>query len=131
MALPFVGQKLRYERTFTVEDVEAFAAVTGDRGRHHVERDAQGRLMVHGLLTATLPTRIGGDLNYIAREMVFEFVRPVFTGDALTTEVTVTELVDDGRQLRMAADCVVRNQHGKEVVKGRTNGVILKGAEQS
>ncbi len=33
--------------------------------------------MVHGLMTASIGTKIGGDLNYIAREMVSEFLRPV------------------------------------------------------
>jgi 3-hydroxybutyryl-CoA dehydratase len=124
--LPVLGQTLTYSRTFTVEDVQAFTRATGDVGRHHVTPDAGGRLMVHGLLTATLPTKIGGDLNYIAREMHFEFIRPVFTGDTITTEVTVAELEDEGKHLRMVATVVCRNQHGKEVMKARTNGVVLK-----
>ena len=37
--------------------------------------------MAHGLFTATLPTKIGGDLNFIARELTFQFHRPVFAGD--------------------------------------------------
>lgn len=123
---PTVGQKLTYERVFTVEEVEAFTRLTGDVGRHHLERDASGRLMVHGLLTATLPTRIGGELDYIARDMSFEFLRPVFTGDTVTTEVVVTDMVDDGKLWRMAADCVARNQDGKEVLKAKTRGIILK-----
>ena len=48
--------------------------------------------MVQGLLTATLPTKVGGDWNYIAREMNFEFLRPVFTGDTIRCEVTITQL---------------------------------------
>ena len=47
--------------------------------------------MVHGLLTATLPTKIGGDLNLIANEMIFRFHRPVFAGDTIRCEVTLTE----------------------------------------
>lgn len=30
-----------------------FAEMTGDRGKHHIERDEKGRLMVHGLMTAS------------------------------------------------------------------------------
>jgi hypothetical protein len=37
--------------------------------------DEHGRLMAHGLLTATLPTKIAGDMNFIARQMTFEFHR--------------------------------------------------------
>jgi 3-hydroxybutyryl-CoA dehydratase len=121
-----VGQKFTYDRVFTVEDVEIFTRVTGDAGRHHVTPDADGRVMVQGLLTATLPTKFGGDINYLAREMRFEFVRPVFTGDTIITEVVCTESVDEDRVVRLAFDVVCKNQHGKEVLKGSTNGVIRK-----
>lgn len=45
--------------------------------------------MVQGLLTATLPTKIGGDANVLARTMNFEFLKPVFTGDTILCEVTI------------------------------------------
>src|SRR5205814_469728 len=64
-----VGDVLAWERTFSEEDVRLFGRLSGDEGVHHVAADEQGRLMVQGLLTATLPTKIGGDLNVIAREM--------------------------------------------------------------
>jgi acyl dehydratase len=124
--VPRPGQKYTYERQFTVEDVELFTRLTGDVGRHHLAPDEKGRLMVHGLLTATLPTRIGGEINYVAREMVFEFIRPVYTGDTITTEVVIRELVDEGKQFRVHGDAVCKNQHGKEVLKCTTNGVIFK-----
>lgn len=123
---PRVGDKFTYERTFTVEEVQAFVKITGDVGHHHVTPDAQGRVMVHGLLTASLPTRFGGELNYVAREMQFEFIRAVYTGDTITTEVIWTEVVDDDRVIRLSAECVCRNQQGKEVMKAKSNGVIFK-----
>ena len=91
-----VGQRLTWERTFTEDDVRQFAEVSGDRGAHHVQPGPDGRVMVQGLLTATLPTKIGGDLSFMAREMTFEFVRPVFSGDAVTTEVTVLSVEPEG-----------------------------------
>ena len=121
-----VGQKFSYDRVFTVADVENFTRVTGDAGRHHVTPDASGRVMVQGLLTATLPTKFGGDINYLAREMRFTFVRPVFTGEKIVTEVVCTESVDEDRAVRLAFDVVCRNEQGKEVLKGSTNGVIRK-----
>ena len=48
-----------------------------DKGRHHMEYDENGRLMVHGLLTASIGTKVGEELHYIARELVSEFIRPV------------------------------------------------------
>lgn len=124
--LPRPGQTYSYQRTFTVEDVELFTRVTGDVGRHHLVPDEKGRLMVHGLLTATLPTRIGGEINYVAREMTFEFVRPVHTGDTITTEVVIRQIVDEDKVFRLHGDAVCKNQHGKEVLKCTTHGVIFK-----
>jgi acyl dehydratase len=123
-ARPSIGQKLSWTRTFTEEDVRAFAALSHDEGRHHVERDARGRLMVHGLLTATLPTKIGGDLDYIAHTMGFEFLRPVFVGDTIACEVTITRLDERNGRLEMAGEVVCTNQDGKVVLRASTSGII-------
>jgi acyl dehydratase len=79
--------------------------------------------MVQGLLTATLPTKLGGDMNYIARELVFEFLRPVFTGDTIRCESTITHLEKANGHTKMAAEWVCRNQQGKEVMTGHTHGI--------
>ena len=91
-----VGHVFRWERTFTLDDVRRFGEISGDLGAHHVEPDPDGRLIVQGLLTATLPTKIGGDLSFIARSMTFEFVRPVFTGDHVQVEMEVLSMEIEG-----------------------------------
>ncbi len=120
-----VGGQARWSRVFTVEDVRRFSEVSGDRGVHHVEVDADGRLMVQGLLTATLPTKLGGDLSYLAREMVFEFLRPVFSGDRIECVSTATRVErQPGRTYaEFAISCT--NQAGKEVLRATSKGVIL------
>jgi acyl dehydratase len=120
-----VGGQARWSRVFTVEDVRRFSEVSGDRGVHHVEVDAEGRLMVQGLLTATLPTKLGGDLSYLAREMVFEFLRPVFSGDRIECVSTATRVErQPGRTYaEFAISCT--NQAGKEVLRATSKGVIL------
>jgi 3-hydroxybutyryl-CoA dehydratase len=119
-----VGDVTSWERTFTVEDVLLFGQLSGDQGIHHVRPDEQGRLMVQGLLTATLPTKLGGDMNYIARTMTYEFLRPVFTGDTIRCEVTITRLEQQDGRMAMSAEGICRNQHGKEVFLFQTNGII-------
>ncbi|SFA40506.1 Acyl dehydratase [Parageobacillus thermantarcticus] len=118
------GDVFTWQRTFTEEEILQFARLSGDMGRHHMERDEKGRLMVHGLFTASIGTKIGGDLNYIAREMNCEFIRPVFTGDTVTCELTITEVIpmDGYKQVEMKT--VYRNQHGKEVLIGTSKGII-------
>ncbi len=120
-----VGGESSWSRVFTVEDVRRFSEVSSDRGVHHVEVDADGRLMVQGLLTATLPTKLGGDLSYLAREMVFEFLRPVFSGDRIECVSTATRV--ERQPGRTYAEFAIRctNQAGKEVLRATTKGVIL------
>lgn len=86
-----IGDIITFERTFTVRDVELFTEVSCDEGVHHITPDEQGRLVIQGLLTATLPTKIGGDANVLASTMYFEFLRPVFTGDTIKCEVKIEE----------------------------------------
>ena len=119
-----VGQKAAYERTFSTNDIESFGELSGDKGAHHVRPDAQGRIMVQGLLTATVPTKLGGDLNYIARDYTLEFIRPVFAGDTVRAEATITKADPGEGHLKVGIDFVCHNQHGKEVMRGKTSGVI-------
>ncbi|TFB22908.1 enoyl-CoA hydratase [Filobacillus milosensis] len=113
-----------WERTFTNDDVIEFGKISGDQGNHHVEPDEKGRLMVQGLLTASIATKIGGDLNYIAREMVNEFIRPVFTGDTITCELKLTKVEQQEGRKRIEMISTYTNQHGKEVLTGSSHGIV-------
>lgn len=119
-----VGDTLSWSRTFTEEDIALFTKVSGDAGAHHLVRDDHGRLMAHGLLTATLPTKIGGDMNLIAREMVFRFHRPVFAGDTIECVVTLTAAEPADDYLKIETEWKCTNQHGKEVMTGAGSGII-------
>lgn len=118
------GEVRTYERTFTEEEIRAFAELSGDTGEQHVERDAEGRLMAQGLLTATLPTKIGGEMNYVARTMEFEFHRPVYAGDTVTCETEIEELDEREQRTLMSATFVCRNQDGETVMSGRSDGMV-------
>jgi 3-hydroxybutyryl-CoA dehydratase len=121
-----VGDIIRFERMFTKEDVEIFTKVSWDEGDHHIHPDEQGRLVIQGLLTATLPTKIGGDHNVLARTMNFEFLRPVFTGDTILCEVEIEELKPkDNNRTSIMATFLCTNQNEKQVLRGNFAGVIL------
>lgn len=121
-----IGDVISFERTFTKEDVQRFTKVSNDEGIHHREPDELDRLVVHGLLTATLPTKIGGDYNVLARTMNFEFLRPVFTGDTILCEVTIDQY-EKQKENRMyiSTSFTCTNQHDKEVMVGNFAGVII------
>lgn len=120
------GDVISWQRTFSEEDINSFAKLSGDEGEHHLVPDEEGRLMAHGLLTATLPTKIGGDINLIAREMTFAFHRPVFAGDTISCEVTLTALEPAEKYFNVSSTWVCRNQDGKEVMTGGGHGVVRR-----
>jgi len=121
-----VGDVIRFERIFTKEDVDMFTKVSWDEGEHHENPDEMGRLVVQGLLTATLPTKVGGDYNVLARTMKFEFLRPVFTGDTINCEVTIEKLEKkDDQRVSILANFECMNQKEKQVLNGYFAGVIL------
>ena len=119
------GDTITFERNFTVDDVNLFTKVSGDEGSHHLNPDEHGRLIIQGLLTATLPTKVGGDYNVLARTMNFEFLRPVFTGDTIICEVTIEKFEKQDTRTSIAATFLCENQNNKEVLKGSFAGVIL------
>lgn len=123
-----VGDLLTWTRTFTDDDIRLFARLSGDEGEHHLVPDEKGRLMAHGLLTATIPTKIGGDMNFIAREMLFQFHRPVFAGDTIRCDVTIDQLEPDEQFIRISTSFICRNQDDKEVMNGHAIGVIRNGS---
>ncbi len=121
-----VGDIIRFERTFTAEDVELFTRISRDEGSHHITPDEQGRLIIQGLLTATLPTKIGGDYNVLARKMNFEFLRPVFTTNTIRCEVKIEQFEELGEKTLITASFICQNQNEKEVLRGDFSGVIKK-----
>lgn len=86
-----VEDVISFERTFTERDVELFTEISDDEGIHHITPDDRGRFDFQGLLTATLPTKVGGDLNVYAKNMDLEFIRPVFTGDVIVCQVKIEQ----------------------------------------
>ena len=121
-----VGDIITFERTFTMRDVELFTEISGDEGNHHITPDEQGRLVIQGLLTATLPTKVGGDHNVLARTMNFEFLRPVFTGDTIICEVKIDKYEEqENNRTALIALFSCKNQKEKEVLKGNFTGIIL------
>jgi acyl dehydratase len=82
--------------------------------------------MAHGLLTATLPTKLGGDMNYIARTMTFDFLKPVFSGDVLTCDGTVVSSAVQSARYKVRFSFEVRNQDGEVVLTGMTAGLIKR-----
>ena|SRR5579872_5327353 len=120
-----VGQQFVFRRTFTEGDVALFCGVTGDYNPYHLDEmfakeSWYGRRIIPGLLTAGMATHIGGLLGFIATEMRFQYLAPVYVGD--TIACTVTFVSKDEETRRFTADVTYVNQDGNPVLAGSFAG---------
>lgn len=123
-----VGLSARLIRTVSLEDIQAFAAVSGDINPAHLNEDYADATMFHGviahgmlgaaLISALFGTQFPGPGTiYLGQEL--KFTKPVRIGDTLTVLATVSEKNDEKKRVKM--DCLVTNQHGDVVLKGEAN----------
>ena len=129
MSGPVEGDTHAFERAFTEAEVRQFAALSGDDQPRHTDPDADGRLLVQGLLTATLPTAIGGDLEMLAHEMDLEFRRPVYTGEPITCEWTHETVEAREDRYAVTADVDCRNADGETVLSATIEGFVEADAD--
>lgn len=120
-----VGQSARLLRTVTLEDIQAFAAVSGDINPAHLNSEYANAtlfngVIAHGMLGAALISALfgtrfpGPGTIYLGQDL--KFTKPVRIGDTLTVAATVSE--KDDIKKRVAMDCLVTNQKGDVVLKG-------------
>jgi 3-hydroxybutyryl-CoA dehydratase len=123
-ALPS-GQTFVFRRTFTEGDVALFCGVTGDYNPYHIDetfarQSPYGGRIIPGLLTGSMLTHIGGMIGFLATEMTFRYLAPVYVGDTITATVTFAEKDEERRRMLGLAICT--NQHGKEVLRATFSG---------
>ena len=123
-----VGHSARLLRTVTLEDIQAFAAVSGDINPAHLNPEYADATMFHGviahgmlgaaLISALFGTQFPGPGTiYLGQEL--KFTKPVRIGDTLTVLATVAEKDEERKRVKM--DCLVTNQNGEVVLKGAAN----------
>jgi len=122
---PPVGTRAARSRTFTADDVETFATLTGDRNPLHFDpefasRTRVERLVVQGGLTTGLFNALvamdvpGPGSVFLHQE--WDYPAPVYIGDTVTAEAEVIEARSDKPITRLR--CVARTQDGTEVLRG-------------
>lgn len=82
--------------------------------------------MVQGLLTASLPTKIGGDNEVLASTMKFNFHQPVYTGEPITCRSTYDTVIEQDDRCEFTSDVVCENMDGETVLTSVTEGIIWK-----
>lgn len=127
-----LGEKAAFTRTLTEADAALFIGVTWDVNPYHtddsyVAQTQFGRRIVPGLLTASLLTHLGGLWAFLATEMSFEFLGPVYVGDTVTAAAEVVEVSERG-WVRLAGQVV--NAAGQTVLRATIRGYPGRFEEQ-
>jgi len=117
-----VGDRITFSKTFSDEDVGAFADISGDTNRLHLEdefaeksrfgtRIAHGTL-VSGLISAAL-ARLPGLTIYLSQDL--SFLAPAYIGDRLTATIEVIDDIEDNKYI-LSTD--VHDDSETQLIKG-------------
>ncbi|MDQ7988457.1 MAG: bifunctional enoyl-CoA hydratase/phosphate acetyltransferase [Candidatus Dactylopiibacterium sp.] len=120
-----VGDGATLSRTIRREDIQLFAAVSGDLNPSHLDelyaRDLPGgEITAHGMLTGAIISALLGNqfpgpgTTYVRQDL--RFLHPVHMGDTLCVRLTCTERIAATRQLVIA--CQVSNQDDVAIAEG-------------
>jgi len=120
-----IGQKASYTRQVSEQDIQLFAAVSGDVNPVHLDEEFAATTqfkhrIAHGMLTGAFVSAAialelpGPGTIYLGQSLRFR--RPVLIGDRITVQLEVTEK-QDKRQF-VTLDCKVVNQDGDMVASG-------------
>jgi acyl dehydratase len=122
---PAVGSRATWTRTFTADDVEAFARISGDRNPLHFDANFAARTRVErlvvqgglttGLFNALVAERLPGPGSVFLHQE-WDYPAPVYIGDTVTAEAEVLEARADKPITRLR--CVARRDDGTEVLRG-------------
>jgi 3-hydroxybutyryl-CoA dehydratase len=125
IGVPTLGAKVAFTRTLTEADVALFIGTTWDVNPLHTDEIYSSATqfkhrIVPGLLTASLLTHLGGLWAFLATEMDFHFLAPVYVGDSITAQAEVAEI--DPKTGAVLLSCNCTNQHGREVLRADVRG---------
>jgi len=122
---PDVGARATWTRTFSADDVELYARITGDRNPLHFDESfaaarRPGRLIVHGGLTTGLFNALVAEVlpgpGSVFLHQEWDYPAPAYIGDTVTAEAEVVAARPDKPITTLR--CVARREDGTEVLRG-------------
>jgi len=120
-----VGDTAHLVRTLKAEDIQIFAAMSGDVNPAHVDPEYANNTRFHGIIAhgmwgaALISTVLGTEYpgpGTIYLDQSLRFLKPVHIGD--TIDVRLTVATKDEAKHRVTFDCRCTNQDGDEVISG-------------
>jgi len=117
-----VGDRIRFSKCLTEEEINVFADASGDTNRLHLdpefaEETRFGRQIVHGTLVSGVISaalaRLPGLTIYLSQDL--QFLGPVDIGEKVTA---IVEVVEDLGDRRYRLTTVVEDEDGETVIDG-------------
>lgn len=120
-----IGESASVVRIVRPDDIELFAAVSGDANPAHLDAafaasDLFGHVVAHGMWTAALVSAVlgtklpGPGTIYLGQDL--RFLKPVTPGDTVTATVTVKS--KDAAKRTVVLETVCSNQRDETVLSG-------------
>lgn len=128
-----VGAEARLSRRITTEDIQAFAAFSGDRNPLHVDEQfarttSFQRPVAHGMIVASLVSTLVGmhlpGAGALWTKQNFRWLLPVFAGDTVEVSLRVTHKSTGASTVTIEVRAV--NQNGKAVMEGEGAVMLLE-----
>ncbi|OQR89965.1 MaoClike domain containing protein [Thraustotheca clavata] len=129
--LPAVGTCAEIHHTFTSNDVENFAQLTGDTNPLHLDpifctKTQFKKPIVHGILcTSLFPTIFGATLPgsiYVSQSIRFK--KPIYVNEPLQIRIEVTQVKERMRLVICNTECF--NAQGEVAITGQANVLLPK-----
>ncbi len=125
MPTPKIGQQASITHSFSEQDVQDFARLSGDFNPIHIDSDFAkstvfGQRIVHGMLVSSLFSNLlaekvpGKGSIYLGQ--TFKFKKPVFFDQKITAKVEVLNVREDKPIVTMSTICI--NEQGEELISG-------------
>lgn len=108
------GDQFKHRFSYTQEDVNLYAKVSGDINPLHIDAEAGknsifGRNIIHGFLGASVFTKIFGALwmadGHVYLKQTMQWLKPMFVDTSYEAVITVKEVFPDKN--RVLYDCAI------------------------
>jgi acyl dehydratase len=126
MNAPKVGDVFTHDITYTKENINLYAQISGDVNPLHIDEEAGknsmfGRNIIHGHYSASVFTKIFGTLLYADGHIYMKqnntFLRPMFANTPYRAIITVKEVFPEKNRVLYETK-VVEIESGQETITG-------------
>ncbi len=120
-----IGQKYTHSFSYTQDQVNAFAEVTGDNNPVHLDEEFASKTIfkkriAHGMLGASILSKVFGTIfpgnGTIYLNQTLNFLRPMFVDETYDAVFEVKELINEKNRAIILT--TIFNSEGKSVLSG-------------